>query len=237
MLPAMAGLLFALAAWWGEDRFGAGFPWTLPVDRRQHALTRVAAGWIWLMAGVLGFVLWLLALALLTGGNLTAAETVRLLPASPFAASTGVDPVALRTVRWSPDPLLWLVPFTAATGTYLPASALALGARHPLRWIGGAVLGFFLLLGGIEGAGAVALRLALTRMLNAVFNGPWGLDALLTGRTESLHTEVTLSTGQTVPVWHELPQTGQWAAATLVWTLAGLAALWAASLRHRERRG
>ena len=51
-----------------------------------------------------------------------------------------------------------------------------------------------------------------------------------------LHTQATLATGRTVTVWRALPDLGQWAAATLLWTGAGLAALWAAASRHRERR-
>ncbi|HET7229765.1 MAG TPA: hypothetical protein VFJ16_07180 [Longimicrobium sp.] len=236
MLPAIAGFLLPLAVWWGEDRFGPGFLWTLPVDRRRHALTRVCAGWMWLMAGVLCFVLWLLALALLTGGNLVGDQTVRVLPAAMTNVPMALDPAALRTVRWTPDPLLWLVPFTGATGTYLLASALALGVRHPLRWVTGVVLGFFLALGAIEGTKSLGLLKGATRVLNAVFSGPYGIDALLTARTESLHTVATLTSGQTVEVWHALPHTGQWAAATLLWAAAGLAALWAAASRHGERR-
>lgn len=236
MLPGMAGALLPLAVWWGEARFGAGFPWTLPFDRRRHALVRAAAGWIWLMAAVLVLVLWMLGLALLTGGRVGASETVNLLPAASFPFTAAVDPAAVRAVRWTPDPLLWLAPFTAATGTYLLASALALGARRPLRWIAGVVLGFFALLGAVEGARAAGLRLALTRVVNAVLYGPWGVDTLLTARTESLHTVAPLTTSGMVEGWRALPDTGQWAEATLLWTLLGLAALWAAARRHRERR-
>jgi hypothetical protein len=39
-----------------------------------------------------------------------------------------------------------------------------------------------------------------------------------------------------VMVWRALPDVGQWAAATLLWTGAGLVALWAAASRHREGR-
>ena len=236
MLPAMAGLVLPLAVWWGEQRFGPGFFWTLPVDREAHALTRVCAGWVWLMAAVLAFLLWGLLLALLTGGHVLGEETVRVLPLSPFDAAAGIDPAAVRTVTRVPQPLFWLVPFTAATGTYLLASALALGARRPLRWVAGCILAFFLVLGAVEGTRAVTLRRGLTRGLEAVFSGPYGADALLSGRTESLHTEVTLATGQTVDVWRALPNAGDWALGTLLWTAGGAAALWLAARRHGERR-
>jgi hypothetical protein len=238
MLPGIAGFLLPIAVWRGEARFGADFFWTLPVDRRQHALAKVCAGWVWLMAAVALFVLWLLALTLATGGNILAEETVRLLPSPTVPPAGAIGPAALRSVRWTPTPLLWLVPFTAATGSYLLASALALGARHPLRWIVGTVLGFFLMLGVAEATSSRWLLQAPVRVLDPLMNGRYGLDALLTARTESLHTEVTLSTRETVTVWRALPDLAHWAAATLLWTGAGLLALWTAASRHGElRRG
>jgi len=48
--------------------------------------------------------------------------------------------------------------------------------------------------------------------------------------------EPTLSTDDRVVVWRALPDVGQWAAATLLWTGAGLVTLWAAASRHREGR-
>jgi hypothetical protein len=37
-------------------------------------------------------------------------------------------------------------------------------------------------------------------------------------------------------VWRTLPPLAQWAISTFLWLGAGLAALWAAASRHRERR-
>ena len=236
MLSGMVGLLLPLGVWKGEERFGAGFLWTLPVDRRRHALAKVFAGWVLLMGAVLVFVLWQLGLALCTGGNILAEETLRLLPTSSWAAPGLIDPGALQAVRWMPEPLLWLVPFTAATGTYLLASAVVLGVRHPLRWIAGTVLGLLLLNAAGAAANAEWLAYAPGRLLETIHYGPYGLDALLTARTESLKTVATLPSGEVVGVWRGLPDVGQWATATLLWTGAGLAALWAAASRHRERR-
>jgi hypothetical protein len=138
-------------------------------------------------------------------------------------------------VPWTPKPLLWLVPFTAATGTYLLASALALGTRHPLRLIVGTVFGFFLLVALGETTNAEWL-LKGDQVLGWLVDGPYGVDALLTARTESLQVAATLSTGETVVVWRALPDLRHWATATLLWTGAGLLALGAAASRHRERR-
>jgi hypothetical protein len=236
MLPGIAGLLLPIGVWRGEDRFGAGLLWTLPVDRRHHALTRVCAGWVWLMAAVALFVLWLLAITLISGGNVTAESTISVLPSSVVPEPGTLDPASLESVRWAPRPLLWLVPFTAATGAYLLASAFALGTRHPIRWLVGAVLAFFAFLGFAEATHSRVLLQGGNRVLVALMDGAYGIDALLTARTESLHTEATLSTGERVGVWRGLPDLGQWVKATLLWTGVGLAALWAAASRHRERR-
>jgi hypothetical protein len=236
MLPGMAGLLLPIGVWKGEERFGAGFLWTLPVDRRQHALAKVCAGWVWLMVTVALFVLWMLAISLLSGGNILAEVTLHLLPSLDVPAMGTLDPRALEPVRWTPRPVLWLAPFTAATAMYLLASALTLGLRHPLRWIIGTVFGALLVGGFTEAANLEWLATVSQRLLEPLYLGPYGVDALLTARTETLRTEATLSTGETVGVWLGLPDLGQWAMATLLWTSAGLVALWAAASRHRESR-
>jgi hypothetical protein len=236
ILPGLVGLLLPIAVWKGEERFGRGFLWTLPVDRRWHVLARVAAGWVWLVCAVALFVLWLLALALLSGERILAEETLRVLPSFSTPPPGAHYAGALQTVRRTPEALLWLVPFTAATGTYLLASALALGSRHPLRWIVGAGVGLFLLQTVGEAANVEWLYNAPTRLLEPLLVGPYGLDTLLTARTVLLKIGTTLSTGEEVVVWRELPDVGQWAAATLLWTVAGLVSLWAAASRHRERR-
>ena len=227
MLPGIVGLLLPILVWRGEERFGASFLWTLPVDRWRHALAKVFAGWVWLMGGVALFVLWSLALTLLSGGNILAEETLRV---------RTLDPAVVETVRWTPQPLLWLAPFTAATATYLLASALGLGTRHPLRWIVGSVIGFYIVSGVGDAANAVWLGGVFEPLLESLFEGPYGLDALLTARTTFLNNEATLSTGDRVAVWRALPDVGQWATATLLWTSAGLVSLLAAASRHREGR-
>ncbi|HYH79197.1 MAG TPA: hypothetical protein VEX86_05350 [Longimicrobium sp.] len=234
MLPGMVGLLLPIAVWTGEDRFGPGFLWTLPVDRRRHALARVVAGWAWLMGTVALFVLWLLVVSLVSGERILAEEALRVVPNWPFPGA--LDPATLRVVRRAPEPLFWLVPFTAATGTYLLASAVAVGVRHPLRWIVGTALVVGFLAAVVDIADASRLIRPLLDAVDSFLVGPYGLDTLLTARTETLKVDATLTTGETVIVWRGLPSVGQWAAATLLWTCAGLALVWAAASRHRERR-
>ena len=236
MLPALLALVFPIVVWRGEDRFGPGFLWTLPVDRRRHALTKVFAGWMWLMSAVALFVLWLLALTLLSGGSVLREETIRVLSSSVPAPGTFAGPGAVETVRLAPQPLLWLTPFTAATGAYLFASAVWLGLRHPVRWIVGTAIGLQLVAITGDAADVEWLNLLPSRLLRTLYAGPYGLDRLLSAGTESAEVRVTLATGELVHAWRALPHPGQWAAATLLWTGVGLVLLWAAASRHRELR-
>jgi len=235
MVPAFVGLLFPIGVWKGENRFGTSFLWLLPVDRRQHALAKMAAGWVCLMVTVLFFLVWLFVLSLVTGGNILGEHAVQLLPSTVIPEARTLDPAALRAVRYAPDPVFWLVPFTAATGTYLLTSAVTLGVRYPVRWIIGVPLSVLL----VSALGAAAridwLKFLASRLLQFVFDGRYGLDALFTARAESLKTVVVLTTGKTVSVWRALPDVGDWALATTLWIGAGLAALMAAALRQREK--
>jgi hypothetical protein len=236
MLPGIIGLLFPIGVWKGEDRFGASLLWTLPVDRRSHALAKVCGGWVCLMAAVALFLAWLFVLSLITGGNILGEQVLSVLPSSTVPAPGTLDPAALRAVRYRPQLLLWLVPFTAATGAYLLASAVALGSRHPIRWVIGIFLGALLLSALGSAASVEWLKFGPANFVRFVHEGRFGFDALLTARAESLKTVAVLSNGKTVNVWRDLPDVGEWAIATLAWTSAGCLALWAAVSRHRERR-
>ena len=236
MIPAFAGILLPFAVWLSERPFGARLMWTLPVDRTRHAFAKVLAGWIVLMVAVTVFVLWLLVLALITKGNITGDEMIRLLPSSVVPPRGTLDPSMLRTVVWIPQKALWLVPFTAATGSYLIASAVALGIRYPFRWIIGIIgTGFVITAIGHAMTGE-GMDLAVGRILETFFFGRYGVDALLSARAESFKTAVKLSTGEWVNVWRGLPVLSDWIVATLLWTALGIAGLTAALMRHRERR-
>jgi hypothetical protein len=239
LLPGLIGALLPIAVWARDERFGPSFLWTLPVDRRRHALTKVLAGWVWLMGGVAVFALWLLALNLLSGSRVLPPYTLQLLT-SPLDATAALDATTLRAVSWAPGPLIWVVPFTAATAAYLLASAFALGSRHPLRWGIGIVLVY--LLSALAGDAANA-RLnvgwvadAPSHLLHLLIESRHGVDALFTARTGTLSTTATLTTGERALVWRAVPDLADWRTATLLWTGAGVIALWAGASRHRERR-
>ena len=238
-LPGVIGALLAIAVWAREERFGPGFLWTLPVDRSRHALIKVLAGWLWLMVGVAFYAVCQAVLALLSGGGLLPVETLNLLT-TELPRSTPVDPASLQRVQWAPGPLIWAVPFGAATAPYLLASAFMLGVRHPLRW----AVGLVLLFPASSLVSHVASRLsgvqwladAPERGLVQLLEGRYGLDSLLKLRTWTLDRRARLSTGEGIEVWSGVPDLADWRTAALLWIGAGLLALWFAASRHRERR-
>jgi len=237
--PGIVGALLPVAVWAREERFGPSFLWTLPVDRLRHGLVKVAAGWLWLMAGVAIFLLCQLVLALLSGGQILPVETLHL-HAAPVSLRVPLDPAALQTIRWAPGPLILAVPFASATATYLLGSAVMLGIRYPFRWIAGGVA----LLALANLVEDVARRSSDMRWLNHVpdrvlsplTEDRYGLETLLTLRSWSLDHPAMLTSGEQIQVWSAVPPLADWRIAALLWTGAGLLALLAAASRHRERR-
>ena len=237
-LPGIMGALLPIVVWGRDERFGPGFLWTLPVDRHRHALTKIAAGWIWLMAGVVMFLSWLFVMTRVTGEHVLP-ETLHII-VSEAAGIGKVDPATIRTVPWDPGKLMWLVPFGGATVCYFLGSALMLGTRHPLRW----VLGVALLIALTAMVGEpVATQFGMTwlagapgRLLGLIVGSRYGLDAVLTARSESLSATATLTTGRSMRVWWGVPDLADWAVATLLWTALATLSLWAAISRHGEQR-
>ena len=238
-LPGAVGALLAIAVWAREERFGPGFLWTLPVDRQRHALLKTFAGWLWLMVGLLLYALAWLVLAVVSGDGVLPERTLTVAP-SPAAFPGPLDPAALQRIPWSPGPMLWLVPFGAATATYLIASAFMLGVRRPLRWALVAVLAVPVTSAFTHIAGRVLgmswLADAPGRAVAALIGGRFGLESLLTLRTWTLDNRTSLTTGERIHVWSAVPDLGDWGIAALLWTGAGLLALWFAASRHCERR-
>lgn len=235
MLPAVLGMLWPLAVWRGVPRFGTHEFWALPVDRRSHALARIAAGGIWLLAAVAVYMAWQLLLTLVTGGVMLPVEPAFLVSSaiSPAASLTHEQLIPLTIVA---SPWHWMVPLMAATGTYALSSALALAVRSPLRWLAAFIVLLFLLSGVGRLTRTSWLVDAPERLARIVIESQYGLDALLTARTESLKTEVVLTEGQRLVVWREPPRSSDWVLGSALWLGLGALLLAAASQRHRERR-
>jgi hypothetical protein len=236
LIPGFAGVIIAVTSWLAERRQRAAFFWSLPVNRSRHAVAKVVAGWTILMIGVTGFVLWLLILALITKGNITGEEIINLFPPGTEPPWSPVDLELIRKVRWAPQPILWLTPFTAATGTYVIASAVMLGIRFPLRWIAAIGATLFLIAGTSQALGSQRYSERLGDVVDAVMRGPYGLDGLLSAGAESAKTSAAVPGGDVISVWYELPSINDWVIATLLWTSLGIAGLAAGLWRNRENR-
>ncbi|HEX6575953.1 MAG TPA: hypothetical protein VF042_13375 [Gemmatimonadaceae bacterium] len=236
MIPAFAGALLPIAVWHRDRPFGSRFLWTLPFDRTRHTLAKMLAGWMWLMIAGATFLVWLLILALITKGNIAGDEVVKLLPSTVIPDPVTLDPSLVRTMTWIPPKALWLVPFTSATATYLLVTAITLGFKHPFRWILGTVALVYLMAAIGHGLAADAFWPRLGRITNTLMEGRYGVDAVLSARTESLHTQVVLSNAERIGVWRALPKISDWLIATLLWTSIGITGLIAALYRNREQR-
>lgn len=229
-IAALMGALFPMAVWKGERIFGDSQLWSLPVDRRRHAFMKVGAGWGWLMAYGGAVCLVLVLLALLTGGAFGGQET-RLLVldrASFLAGRLHPESFTWATAWWQ-----WVLPFTTATVTYVLASALLLGTRHPRQWLAGAAV--VLLLVVLFSNEVLWLDHVAGAALRDLVVHPLGLDSILSGGVDTLTRTVRLPSGESVAIWTGTPSTGRWAAATLLWLGIGGASLYAALFRHRER--
>ncbi len=139
----LAGLLLPLVVWKGERRFGDTPLWSLPVDHRRHALLKVAAGWVWLLA-ILGVALGWVTLTTVASGGTMGVDEVRVLILDPVGAAEGTRG-ATQSVSWTTPWWEWALPFTSATAAYLLASTLMLATARPLfwavgLWVAGAVL-------------------------------------------------------------------------------------------------
>src|SRR4029079_8829342 len=104
------------------------------------------------------------------------------------------------------------------------------------RWIAAIIAGAFLITAATHRIEAETLWNPVTPLLEAMMYGRYGLDGLLTARTESLKTVIQLVDGHEVSVWRGIPLVSDWIVATLLWTGLGIAGLFAALMRHRERR-
>lgn len=222
----LVGLLCPFIFWKGEKLHRGAYIWTLPVDHRLHALAKLSAGWMWLMLSIAGFLGWLLAVTVLSGGTVGTQDTRLMLPAG--WDEEPISRAALTEVPWT-TPWQWIVPFTAGTIAYLFGGAFVLGLKHPLRWGAGLLLTFFASVALSEATGAGWIEAVLSELVM----GGYGLQWALSGGV-GLSTEITTTERQFLVVWQGYQTAERWLAATAVWMLLGALALWAALRRHRE---
>ena len=214
-----AALLLPLLVWKGERPFGDTPIWSLPVDHRRHALTKVAAGWVWLMV-FLGGALLCVVLAVVAGGGALGVDEVRQVitdGAGFFDGAAG----ATRGVAWTTPWWEWVLPFTSATAAYMLASALLLATAYPFRW----AVALWVL-------GVVPVGVTEFFEIDSLQRGI-DLVAWFVGG-EDFARGVRLPTGEWAQGWLLLPSMGMWVASAAFWISLGFACVVTASGRVRD---
>ena len=158
---AVIAVLYAFLARQDDDPSRASYHLMMPFDPQVHTLTKVLAGWVWLLAAT---AICLLIIAPL--GALSSMITGHPQPASGFG-------------WW-----VWMVPFTSLTIAYMLASAAVAGSRRPLLWVAGIILLYSGMLLALDWLGYRDAR----RTVLTVFDGEYGVVAALAGRIDRLDT-------------------------------------------------
>lgn len=211
----LLSLVFPLAVWREEGPARRDYHRAMPVAEWLHSMTRVTAGWAWLMMSVAGFLVWGWLLAHLLG----ASATVHTAVARPdlFSLPRGTMP---HVNPWPLPAWSWLMPFLATTIAYLLGSIVALRTEHPWGWLAGIVFVFALAVTLLHAMGLEPLSSALRN----VWGGRFGLKAAL-GVPKARLELITRSPVQ----WRVVPPdlTG-WFGATLLWGSIALTGIIAA---------
>lgn len=219
LVGVLTALLFPLLVWKGERPWGDTPIWSFPVDHRRHALTKVAAGWVWLMA-LLGGALLCLVLAVVAGGGTLGVDEVRHLILDETGFFAG-EAAAIQEVAWTTPWWEWVLPFTAATAAYMLTSALLLATPHPLRW------GVALYVLGLLPMLAVEL-FEFDSLQRVIESFAWFIGG------EDFTRGSRLPTGERVEGWLLLPSIGRWLWWAAVCISLGFASVLAASARARD---
>jgi hypothetical protein len=226
MLTVVFGVFGAIAVWKGEEPARRAYFWSQPVDRTRHSLVKVFGGWAWVMVAVAVFVLWMVVLARLTGGELSLGDTRVPLRALPEGvARTAADYVVH---AWPVPGWMWLVPFAAATAMYLLATIVVLSVNHPWRWFAGLVVGGVLV--GVMGEAGVGFG---EWVLNTGVEGRYGFERLVTGSSSEL-VPVAAPGGRQVQALAYVPRPAEWLVAVALWVGLALAGVLAAARRYSE---
>ena len=228
-LVALAAPLLPIAVWKGGYGFRRSYFASLPVNRTRHVLAKMTAGWAWLMVLVAAFLLWMLALAIITGGEI--GVYMRVL-ASDLPSGATPDEAAALARRWTTPTWQWAVFFTSATVAYLLGSAVVLAGSRTRRWLAGvAIVCLFVSIADDEvmHLGGVAERLDI--ILIMILEGRYGLEILVSGRQGPI--DLTTAAGERVSVWRNLT-VEQWLVTTLLWSELATSSVAAVLWRDRK---
>lgn len=185
---SLVALLMPVGVWRASDRERRGYDWAMPIAQSTNTIIRMFAGWLWLMLGVVIYVVFVLGV-------------------QAIVLAAGGGSLSLDVPAW-----IWLVPFTSTTIAYLLTSIAIIGSEHPWRWIGGIVVGYLAALLVLEMVHLPDIRTALQQ----VVGGYYGLAAAVFGALRSgiydMAPSPTRWLGATA-IWGALSIAGVWLAA------------------------
>lgn len=184
---SLVALLIPFGVWRASDRERRAYDWAMPIAQSEHTIIRTLAGWLWLMLGVVMYIVFVLAVEAIV-----------------ISASGGS--LSLDVPAW-----IWVVPFTATTIAYLLTSIAIIGSAHPWRWIGGIVVGYVTSLLVLQ----IVHMQDVGRVLEQIFGGYYGLTAAIFGdlRTaRNVEPNLERWLGATL-IWGVLAIGGVWLAA------------------------
>jgi hypothetical protein len=179
---ALISFFLPFAVWRGERRFGPSIFWSLPVDRRQLALARVFAGWVWLLAALGTVVIWHRTLAFTSR-----VEHPQGMPLISFVGATAMYLAGSALLLGLRHPLRWL--FGTAVVVFM------LGNLNEM-------LGF-----NADGQSRMFASIGVLRWL---IYGPYGIDTLLSSR--SFTSAIERSVPLICFVWLAITFAALWAA-------------------------
>ncbi len=197
----LMALLIPFGVWRAEDPSRRAYLWTMPVARGPQTVIKLLSGWGWLMLAGVVYALFIILLAtinsMITGG--------------PNVVASGPG--------WE-----WMVIFSATTLGYLLTSVAVIGSDHAWRWIGGLVLGYWVLMGVFASFGMQDAGLAL----RTIWDGVYGLKAALFGTGPDAYVN-----GASRMMMRETLES-HWLVAMPLWIIGAGIATAIASYRHRE---
>ncbi|HEX6965457.1 MAG TPA: hypothetical protein VF166_06635 [Gemmatimonadaceae bacterium] len=156
----LVGFVLPFSVWRSEDPARRSYHWAMPAARAPHTLTKTAAGWLWLMAAVVTYLVFIVVLG------------------QVVAHIDGYGGPQHHVPAWQ-----WVLPFTSATIAYLLGSTTVIASDHPWRWIMGVIVAYAVTLMvfnelGWDGA---------TRAWDGIVNGYHGLRAAIFGDVRVRH--------------------------------------------------
>jgi hypothetical protein len=200
----LLALLVPFGVWRAEDPSRRAYHWSMPVARGPHTIIKLLSGWAWMMIATAVYLLFIILLA----------TVISMITGEPnqIGAASG----------WE-----WVAAFTAATIAYLLTSIFVIGSDHAWRWIGGLLIGYWVLLGAFNAFGMSYL----SNIIATIFRGQYGLSAALFGTAANVGGGPMHGAAH-MAIYERMMS--NWLVAMPIWIIGAAAAVAIVSYRHRE---